>query len=433
MTSAPAAAPETRARRLHRGLFGLGVLLGLIAEQVVLFAVPLLIFQDTRDVSTLGFAFALEWLPSLIAYPFAGLIADRDGGARLFSRVTSGRALVLLCAVALCFAMPGWTTAILMANGALLSVLVAPVRMSIEKMVPQVAQGEKLATTQSLVQNMELLAMALGPALAATAVVTLGKLWLLALAALVFALAAVCWLPLPRQEWQRGSGGARATLAELGLGWHLLVHNKPVFLIGILNFAINLVVATMMSANAAIATGELKASDTAYGMLNTVVGIIGLINLALIPFVLRKFHVHALGVAGFTLVCAALLTTGGAHSFVVYAIAYVATMTGAALYNVFNRTQRIKVIPREHLGKVMGPFYLLNLLSMPLAGVVIGLIGDRVGPQRLIVLLTLALTVVGGVLLPWTMSSFRRALADQERTAAEGGSTDEEPIGTEVH
>ncbi|MYR84803.1 MFS transporter, partial [Streptomyces sp. SID685] len=63
--------------RFGRGLFGTGVLLGLMAEQVVMFAVPLLLFQDTKQVSTLGFAFALEWLPGLIAYPFAGLIADR--------------------------------------------------------------------------------------------------------------------------------------------------------------------------------------------------------------------------------------------------------------------------------------------------------------------------------------------------------------------
>ncbi|WP_282776326.1 MFS transporter, partial [Nocardia sp. CC201C] len=174
----------------HRALFASGVLLGLVAEQVILFAVPLLIFQDTGEVSTLGFAFALEWLPGLLAYPFAGLLADRDGGARLFTRVSLLRAVILLTVLLVCLAQPGWTTVALMAGGACLSVCMAPIRMSVEKMVPQLAPPSQVAAVQSLVQNMELLAMALGPALATVAALWLGKLWLLLVAAAAFAIAA---------------------------------------------------------------------------------------------------------------------------------------------------------------------------------------------------------------------------------------------------
>ncbi|MFF0738009.1 MFS transporter [Streptomyces chartreusis] len=417
-----------RVESLHRGLFATGVLLGLIAEQVVLFAVPLLIFQDTGDVSTLGFAFALEWLPGLLAYPFAGLIADRDGGARLFSRVSVGRAAVLGLVVVIVVAEPGWTTAALMTNGALLSILAAPVRMSVEKMVPQVARGEKLATTQSLVQNMELLAMALGPALAAVAVLVLGKVWLLALAAGVFLVAAACWLPLPRQKWQPGNGGgAREIIGELGLGWRLLIRNRPVRLLAVLNFAINLVFATVLSANAALVTGVFGASESSYGMLNTFVGIVGLGNLLVIPLLLRKVDVHVLGVIGFTSLCAALFVAGTAPSFAVYGTAFVAGMTGVAYYNVFNRTQRIKVIPQEHLGKVMGPFYLLNLLSYPMAGLLVGTAGEAIEPQDLVTVLAVVLSVFGAVLLPLVMRSFRQVLAPRDT-----GSPDV-PQTTEVH
>ncbi|MFD8043690.1 MFS transporter [Streptomyces chartreusis] len=417
-----------RVESLHRGLFATGVLLGLIAEQVVLFAVPLLIFQDTGDVSTLGFAFALEWLPGLLAYPFAGLIADRDGGARLFSRVSVGRAAVLGLVVVVVVAEPGWTTAALMTNGALLSILAAPVRMSVEKMVPQVARGEKLATTQSLVQNMELLAMALGPALAAVAVLVLGKVWLLALAAGVFLVAAACWLPLPRQKWQPGNGGgSREILGELGLGWRLLIRNRPVRLLAVLNFAINLVFATVLSANAALVTGVFGASESSYGMLNTFVGIVGLGNLLVIPLLLRKLDVHVLGVIGFTSLCAALFVAGTASSFAVYGTAFVAGMTGVAYYNVFNRTQRIKVIPQEHLGKVMGPFYLLNLLSYPMAGLLVGTAGEAIEPQDLVTVLAVVLSVFGAVLLPLVMRSFRQVLAPRDT-----GSPDV-PQTTEVH
>ncbi|MEU3026604.1 MFS transporter [Streptomyces incarnatus] len=401
--------------RYGRGLFGAGVLLGLMAEQVVMFAVPLLLFQDTKQVSTLGYAFALEWLPGLIAYPFAGLIADRDGGARLFSVVTGSRAVVLAVVVAVLLTRPGWTTPALMTSGAVLSILVAPTRMSVEKMVPQLAAGEAMARTQALVQNMELLAMALGPALATLAAALIGKVWLLAVAASVFALAAACWLPLPRGERPTEPVTARATLRELGLGWKLMAGNRPVLLLGILNFGINLVVASVLSANAALVTGVFAAPDWSFALLNTCVGVVGLVNLLVIPLVLKRFEVPLLGVLGFAVLCAALLLIGIAGSFPVYAVLFIAVLTGTAYYNVFNRTSRVKVIPREHLGKVMGPFYLLNLLSYPIAGLLVGSVGATYGPQRLVGVLAVVLSVFGAVLLPLTMRSFRRTLTDRER------------------
>ncbi|MFF8599734.1 MFS transporter [Streptomyces sp. NPDC015232] len=404
----------SQAPRLHRSLFAGGVLLGLMAEQVVMFAVPLLIFQDTEEVSALGFAFALEWLPGLLAYPFAGLIADRDGGARLFSLVSAARATVLGLVVLVCVTQPGWTTPALMTSGAVLSVLVAPTRMSVEKMVPQLAEGDRLARTQALVQNMELLAMALGPALAMLAAALLGKVWLLAVAGAVFAVASLCWLPLPRGERQPSPGSARKTVAELGLGWKLLVGNRPVVLLGSLNFAINLVFATVLSANAALVTGTFKAPESSFALLNTCVGVIGLLNLLVIPLLLKRFDVHVLGVVGFVTLCGALMLVGAATSFLVYATLFVAALTGTAYFNVFNRTQRVKVIPKEHLGKVMGPFYLLNLLSYPIGGLLVGSLGAGFGPQRLVGALAVLLALFGAVLLPLTMRSFRRALPAPE-------------------
>ncbi|MFJ5631817.1 MFS transporter [Streptomyces goshikiensis] len=403
--------------RLHRSLFASGVLLGLVAEQVVLFAVPLLIYQDTHEVASLGFAFALEWLPGLIAYPFAGLIADRDGGARLFSRVTAARAVVLLGVLLICLSQPSWTTGALMTGGAFLSVFMAPTRMAVEKMVPQLAKGDKVATTQSLVQNMELLAMALGPALAILAASALGKVWLLMIAGGAFALASATWLPLPRglrAPSTDGPGAVGRIFSELGLGWRLLIGNTPVLRLGILNFAINLVLASVLSVNAALVTDVFDAPDSSFGWLNTFVGVTGLLNLMVIPFLLRRLGVGSLGVIGFSLMCVALLTAGFAPSFAVYGPAFVAILIGDAYYNVFNRTQRLKVIPEEHLGKIMGPFYLLNLLSFPLAGLLVAGLATAMGPQRLVVVLSVLLCLFGAVFLPLTIRSFTQAIAARD-------------------
>ncbi|MFF9807464.1 MFS transporter [Streptomyces coeruleorubidus] len=396
---------------LHRNLFACGVLLGIVAEQVVLFAVPLLIFQDTQEVSALGFAYAIEWLPALLAYPFAGLLADRDGGPRLFSIVTAGRGVVLCGALIACLAAPSLLTPILMVSGALLSLLMAPVRMSVEKVVPQLAKGTELAKVQGLVQSMEVSAMAVGPALAMLGVAFLDKIWLLGGAAVVFLAAAACWLPLPRGTRSPSSGDAGETLAELRLGWSLLVRSRPLVLLASLNFSINLVFATVLAANAALVTGVFGAPESSFALLNICIGVLGIVNLLVIPFLLRYVEVRMLGVFGLALLCACLLLIGFANSMLLYGSAFVAAMVGVTYFNVFNRTMRIRVLPEEHLGKVMGPFYLLNMLALPIAGLLVAGSGASVSPQRLVLVLAIALTGFGAIMLPLTIRSFGRALA----------------------
>ncbi|MFD5017211.1 MFS transporter [Streptomyces chartreusis] len=406
----------TKGSALHQRLFACGVLLGIVAEQMVLFAVPLLIFQDTEEVSALGFAYAIEWLPALLAYPFAGLLADRDGGSRLFSVVTAGRGVVLTGALIGCLAAPSLLTPILMTSGALLSLLMAPVRMSVEKVVPQLAKGTELAKIQGLVQSMEVSAMAVGPALAMLGVAFIDKVWLLGGAAAIFFAGAACWLPLPRGLRSPGSGGAREILAELRLGWSLLAGSRPLVLLASLNFSINLVFATVLAANAALVTGVFHAPESSFALLNICIGVLGIVNLLVIPLLLRRVDVRTLGVFGLALLCACLLLIGFADSMLLYAPAFVAAMVGVTYFNVFNRTQRIKVLPEEHLGKVMGPFYLLNMMALPIAGLLVAGSGNDVSPQRLVLVLAIALTGFGAIMLPLTVRAFGLAIAAREET-----------------
>ncbi|MFF3596788.1 MFS transporter [Kitasatospora indigofera] len=407
--------------RVQFVLFATGVLLGLVAEQVVMFSVPLLIFQDTENISVLGISFALEWLPALLAFPFAGLIADRDGGPRLFSRVNAGRAIVLVLVLTVCATLPSATVPALMAGAVFMSLLMAPIRLSVEKAVLLLAKGEKVARTQSLVQNMELLAMAVGPALAVLGSAYIGKLWLLCVAVALCAVAALCWLSLPRGERQLNPGSVAKTVDELRLGWSLLIHNRPVVLLVSINFSINLAFATALSVNAAVVTDIFKAPESSFALLNTLVGVTGLLNLMLVPTLLKRFEVKALGVFGFVLLSASLLGLASAPSFVLYAVAYVAALMGVAYFNVYNRTQRVKVIPSSHLGKVMGPFYLLNTLSYPIGGLLIAFLGNSLGPQLLVGILAVLLALYGLVVLPLTIRGFNSAIAalEQERQLAD--------------
>ncbi|WP_018929552.1 MFS transporter [Pseudomonas umsongensis] len=391
--------------RLRR--FGAGLLFALLAEQTVLFAVPLMIFQLTGNVRYSGVAFALEWLPALLAYPFAGLLADRFGGRLLFRHANTARAVSLGLTAGVCWYAPMLTVWALIGNGIVLSLLMAPVRMAVEKSVPLIAGPERLAHCQSLVQNMELLAMALGPALAALLAMYADKRLLLGLAALAFAAAGVCWKGLPNTQ---SASPPKSIRKDLVLGWSLLLNNPPVLSLALLNFTINLAFACVLSANAFVISGVFGAADGVFGLMNAGAGALGLLNFILVPRLLARMSIYRLGTWGFTLLCLGLICMGAASGVALYAISFLLAMAGCALFNVFNRTQRIKAIAADHLGKVMGPFYLVNLLSYPLGGLLTASIGHEYGVQTLILALALLLAIPGALLFNLTTRRFRTAL-----------------------
>lgn len=387
--------------------FGAGLLLGLMAEQTVLFAVPLMVYQATGSLRYSGLVFALEWLPALLAYPFAGVLADRVGGRTLLQWANVLRAASLALTVLCCSLAPALTVWALAANGVLLSLLMAPVRMAVERTVPQVAPAERLAHTQSLVQNMELLAQVLGPACAAALVLYSGKLALLGLAAAALLLAALCWHGLPDTH---ANSARQPVLGALRQGWQLLLGNPPIVSLALLNFSINLAFACVLSANAFVVSGVFQAADGAFGLINSAAGALGLLNFLLVPWLLKRLSIHQLGALGFAVLCGGILAMGLANGVLAYGASFVLAMAGCTLFNVFNRTQRIKVIPREHLGKVMGPFYLLNLASYPLGGLLSASIGQRYGIQGLILALSLLLCMPGALLFHLTTRRLNAAL-----------------------
>ena len=81
---------------------------------------------------------------------------------------------------------------------------------------------------------------------------------------------------------------------------------------------------------------------------------------------------------------------------------------GVTLFNIFNRTQRIKALSPEHIGKVMGPFYVLNLITLPIGGGIVALFSDQHGNQILILLSSLLLAAIGPVLIIRTQRAFER-------------------------
>ena len=106
-----------------------------IADQILLFIVPLVVYQTTQDIGLSGLAFALETLPRFLSFPICGALCDRISPVRLlhWSQVT--RALVCLAGAALGLAFDhiGWLVGV----SAVCGVLTTQGGMAREVILPQ--------------------------------------------------------------------------------------------------------------------------------------------------------------------------------------------------------------------------------------------------------------------------------------------------------
>jgi len=69
-----------------------------LGDQVLLFAVPLIIYSETKSIRLAGLAFFIEWTPRVLSLPIAGTLSDRFGSKIVYLMADCIRAVVALSA-----------------------------------------------------------------------------------------------------------------------------------------------------------------------------------------------------------------------------------------------------------------------------------------------------------------------------------------------
>lgn len=80
------------------GIFA-SLFLSRLADQILLFIVPLLVFQSTNSASWAGLAFFAEALPRFLAFPVCGALCDRFSPVRILHLSQACRAITCILAV----------------------------------------------------------------------------------------------------------------------------------------------------------------------------------------------------------------------------------------------------------------------------------------------------------------------------------------------
>ncbi|QGA51025.1 MFS transporter [Pseudomonas brassicacearum] len=374
--------------------FFISMFLSRLADQILLFIVPLIVFQTTNSVAWAGLAFFVESLPRYLAFPICGALCDKFPPIRILHISQVYRAVACGVAVMLYTIVGGiyWIVAL----SALCGVLTTQGIMAREVVMPYIFKHYTYTKTLSYSQIADQTGLVLGPLIAALLLEVWAWHWVVLATAGLFLLADLAML-----YWQRISSVTLETFEQHHDLWlnplriafgHICNLAELKKIIG-LAVGVNLIIGVTLATSAAMVIGHYGAGKDDYAGLQ----VAGAVTTILILFFLARvtLPLKLLGALSYTLISVGAFITALSPNIGGYVVGFLLIVGFDKMFNVYFRTLRQQVIPPQDFGKTVGVITLLNNLSQPLAGLLVAVLAAPVGTQRVILLLALVTSLIG--------------------------------------
>lgn len=379
--------------------------LSTLADQFLLFVVPLIIFKATGSAKLSGLAFAIEWLPRVISLPLAGLLADQLGSRKIFLLADSFRAVA-------CVLGFGWIVVagqenlflVLSLMSAAVAFFYAQGFIALEASLPRVFPVGDLPKVQSWLQGIEQVSSIGGPLVSSFLVLWVKSENLILIAALLFSISFLANLGLPSLSSSVSPQAKKSISADFKVAWGHIMRLPGLKILIAYTVLVNLMYGLARAISAPMTAGTFGLSDHYYGVLIASSGGVTLLFLSFVPWLVKKVSFRWYGFGAFALLAVSSFASAIPY-FPVFALSFAVLHGADALFNVYIRTQRAKVIPREDMGKTIGFIVCLNQLSVPMSGLWMALWPKDYGSHGLILLVSAM--AVGLSALIWFLSSGR--------------------------
>jgi MFS family permease len=391
-------------RAQHQAFFA-SLFFSRLADQILLFLVPLVVFQTTQKATWSGIAFFLEAFPRYIVFPVCGALCDRVSPVRVLRASQSLRAVACVAGMT-GFALAGgigWLIALSAVCGALTSQgLVAR-----EVLLPQVFTSARFEKVLSYAQIADQVGVVLGPMLAGLLIGWWRWEIVVGIAAVLFFTAdgaTLLWQRASRFEWPLAPAAHVSLIEPLKTALAHVVRLPGLGRLVALAAAENLVIGVTLATSAAMVTGLHHRTGAFYAFVQTagaVATIVILLLIARVP-IPRK----ALGLVSFLAIVAGGLLAGASPSASGYVAGFLLIVGFDKMFSIYIRSVRQAIIPAKDYGKTLGVVIMLNNLTQPLAGLLVGLFSGNGRMSAVVIAISLAMGVIGAIVVAagWRVS-----------------------------
>jgi len=384
-------------RAQHQAFFA-SLFFSRLADQILLFLVPLVVFQTTQKATWSGIAFFLEAFPRYIVFPVCGALCDRVSPVKVL------RASQRLRAVACVIGIGGFVVAggigWLIALSAVCGALTSQGLVAREVLLPQVFTSERFEKVLSYAQIADQVGVVLGPMLAGLLIGWWRWEIVVGIAALLFFAAdaaTLLWQRASRFEWTMTTSAPAAWFEPVKTALAHVVRLPGLGRLVALAAAENLVIGVTLATSAAMVTGLHHRTEAFYAFVQTAGAIATIAILLLIARV--SIPRKALGLVSFLAIFAGGLLAGASPSAWGYVAGFLLIVGFDKMFSIYIRSVRQAIIPAKDYGKTLGVVIMLNNLTQPLAGLLVGLFSGNGRMSLVVIAISLGMGLLGAIVV----------------------------------
>ncbi|MFT2112690.1 MFS transporter [Marinomonas sp. 2405UD68-3] len=331
----------------------------------------------TEDVTWSGMAVVVQWLPRIIGLPFLGGLIDRW-------KLRSQYVIIDVVRAAGAFGLI-WIEQpiLLMSMAGLLSLLNGYAFLILEYSVATQLDKEQLARNQSWLQVVENTTRVTGPA-AGGLLLAWGSIeGVMVACTVLFALAAVMTLiSFPEQQYVSKPGSPSGVLYSFRWIWA----SKPLMRLTGLTMGTNFIEGAVYALLPGLILTQYGQGPDVVGYLNGGSALCVIVFMTAISRWITQWNLILVG--NLSLVSSLLLVVwmGLSSSFVGFCLLYTGFIIMRSLFVLYLRTERVRYIPAENLGQVLGAMIAIILCTVPISGGLVAVFANWLSMNQVLLL-----------------------------------------------
>lgn len=343
--------------------------IALVIDQTMAFALPLLVYQNSKSISLSGIAYLVDRLIRVLALPWFGSIADRD---------TSSISLVLNDIIKILLSL-----LLIIQNSSLFLIFITPLFSLLSAMANVILQA-KISShniggeTFILQRNMQIWERAseiLSPVIAGSLLGFGGINLFIIIICFIWLLTAIITFYIRSISFTRYSNNI-ISFKNYSYGFLFIFKKNILRNLLYISWSINLLDGILTAILPALFLGKFSISTSGMGKYISLGAISSIFFLVIIgKFIKNDDIFKLLRVSSIFLVISILVTLISKNFyFVIISFIFYSIFRSWTSFSI--RTIRTKVVPSESQGKVIGAFMAASWTSLPLAGLFVSVFGQ---------------------------------------------------------
>jgi MFS family permease len=384
-------------------LFFISIFFSRLADNILLFLVPLVVYKITKSASISGLAFFIESLPRFMWFPIAGILTSYISPYKLLNISQIMRFIIVILGLLGYYFFESFYW--LIAISSIVGILTTQGEISREVIIPQFFKKFPLQKVFSITQLSDQLGMVFAPLLAVLLLSYTTWEVIVLFTGFLFLISDVflkLWWRKSKYIFNVKNLKNIKIIDDIKTSLHNILILPKLMPLIVIAFSVNLILGTLISSLVPIFTGNFEQSQNAYATLQ----VLGIFVTIVVLLITSKFtfKLRIMGLLSFMCISIGGILTGLTDILILYVIGYILIVGFDKMFNIYIRTIRTQIIPEKDFGKTLGLIVLFNNISQPIAGLIIAIFADNLGIQRIVFFISTFAFILGiSVLIKYKM------------------------------